>query len=183
VLGEAAHAVETTLKPDDASKTSARLAPLVAEIPQTPATELEATTSGLLTVFSRVPLELYIAGRRMGTTEDGQLILAPGRYKVGLVSTRLHYRGEATLDIQPGALTSYSVPLPNGLLQLDTEPGAEVWIEGKRVGVAPLRPQSVPIGTREIVCRHPDFGERREVVEVRYGEVTAVSVPLREELR
>lgn len=138
-------------------------------------------TSGMLVVFSRVPLGLYVAGRRIGSTEDGQIVIAPGRYRVGLVSTRLNYRGEVVIDVRPAALTSHTVSLPDGLLQVNTEPGAEVWIEGERAGVAPLGALPVPIGTREIVVRHPDLGERREIVEVRYGETTQATIARRED--
>jgi hypothetical protein len=68
------------------------------------------------------------------------------------------------------------VALPEGLLQVNAEPGAEVWVEGERVGVAPIAAVPVQIGTREIVVRHPDLGERRETVEVRYGRTTVVTI-------
>jgi hypothetical protein len=145
--------------------------------PQDPSPHVDAP--GMLAVFSRVPLELYIANRRIGTTEDPQIVLPAGRYAVGLVSTRLKYRGEVTLVVRPGAVTAHTVSLPDGQVQVNTEPGAEVWVEGTRVGEAPLGPLPVPIGTREILVRHPDLGERREYVEVRYGEVADVNITRR----
>jgi hypothetical protein len=48
------------------------------------------------------------------------------------------------------------------------------------MGVAPAAPLPVAIGTREIVVMHPDLGERREFVEVRFGEVTQVTIVRRE---
>ena len=86
------------------------------------------------------------------------------------------------LDIRPTAVTAHTVSLPNGSLRVNTETGAEVWIEGERAGVAPLGIVPVPIGTREIVVRHPDLGERREAVEVRFGVVTEVNIARREAL-
>jgi hypothetical protein len=142
----------------------------------------EPSGSGFLAVFSRVPLDLYLGGRRIGTTEDGQILLPSGRYRVTLVNTRLKYQGEVTLDVRPTAVTAHTVVLPAGSLQVNAEPGAGVWIEGKHAGVAPLGILSVPIGTREIVVRHPALGERREYVEVRYGEVAEVSINLGERI-
>ena len=135
-----------------------------------------ASGPGLLVVFSRVPLEIYVAGRRIGTTEDGQIVVPSGRHRVGLVNTRLNYRGEVVLNVRPAAVTSHNVTLPEGLLQVTAEPGDEVWIEGERAGVAPLGPLPVPLGTREVVVRHPEFGERRQVVEVRYGETAQATL-------
>jgi hypothetical protein len=57
-----------------------------------------------------------------------------------------------------------------------TAPGAEVWVEGERVGVAPLEPIHVPIGTREIVVKGPGGTEKRQAVEVKLGETVEVSL-------
>ena len=135
---------------------------------------------GTLAIFSRVPLELYVSGKRIGSTEDGQIILPPATYRVELVSERLKYRGTLMLNIRPAAVTSHTVTLPNGRLQVNTEPGAQVTIEGKPMGVAPLGPLPVQIGTREVVVTHPTLGERREFVEVRFGDVTQVTIARRE---
>ena len=135
---------------------------------------------GTLTIFSRVPLDLYISGKRVGSTEDGQIILPPGRYRVEVVSERLGYRGAVTLNVGAAAVTSHTVTLPNGRLQVHTEPGANISVEGKHVGVAPLGPLPVQIGNREVVVTHPSLGTRREFVEVRLGSVTQVNIARRE---
>jgi hypothetical protein len=127
-----------------------------------------------------VPLDLYISGKRIGSTEDGQIILPPGRYRVEVVSERLGYRGAVTLNVGAAAVTSHTVTLPNGLLRVHTEPGANISIEGKHVGVAPLGPLAVQIGTREVVVTHPDLGERREFVEVRFGVITDLTIARRD---
>jgi hypothetical protein len=135
---------------------------------------------GTLAIFSRVPMDLYVSGRRIGSTEDGQIILPPADYRVELVSERLKYRGTVILNIRPAAVTSHTVTLPNGRLQVNTEPGAQVTIEGTPMGVAPLGPLPVQIGTREVVVTHPALGERREFVEVHFGDVTEVTIARRE---
>ena len=109
---------------------------------QQPAALAEAP--GTLTVFSRVPMDIYIAGKRVGSTESGPIILPPGVHRVELVSERLNYRGTASLNIRPAAVTSHTVTLPNGRLQVNTEPGAQVSIEGKPMGVAPFA-EVVPV--------------------------------------
>ena len=59
---------------------------------------------------------------------------------------------------------------------MNTDDGAEIWVEGERVGVAPMDAFSIPIGTREVVVRHPQLGERRVTVIVRAGRVNEVAV-------
>jgi len=178
-IARTTRAVRGALTADERSVPTEPQATSTADAPQQPDTSSAVAAPGTLAVFSRVPLELYISNRRVGTTEDSQILLPAGRYRVGLVSTRLKYRGEVTLVVRPGAVTAHTVSLPDGRVQVNTEPGAEVWVEGARAGEAPLGPLPVPIGTREIVVRHPDLGERKEYVEIRYGEVAEVNITRR----
>ena len=131
---------------------------------------------GLLKVFSRVPLELVVDGQRVGSTEDGQVTLAAGRRQIELVNSRLNYRGEVTLDITAGQVTSHTATLPPGQLRIAGAAGAEVWVEGEHVGTLPLGDISVPLGTREVLVRHPLFGERRQTVEVTYGSPRQITL-------
>jgi hypothetical protein len=172
-------AVRGALTANERSVTVAPQANAAADNPQQPDASSEVSVPGTLTVFSRVPLELYVSNRRIGTTEDDQILLPAGRYRIDLVSTRLNYRGQVTLVVRPGAVTAHTVSLPDGRVQVNTEPGAEVSVEGIPAGEAPLAPLPVPIGTREILVRHPELGERRESVEVRYGEIVEVNITRR----
>ena len=51
-----------------------------------------------------------------------------------------------------------------------------MWIEGERVGVAPVEATAVTIGTREVVVKDAAFGERRQSVEVKNGETTELTM-------
>jgi hypothetical protein len=134
------------------------------------------TGPGFLTAFSRIPMEVYADGKRLGSTEDGQLLIASGTHQIEFVSERFRYRAIASLTIPPGHVLPYTVALPSAEVYVTTTPGAEVWIEGERVGVAPLDAIHVPIGTREIVVKGPDGAEKRQVVEVKLGETIEVSL-------
>jgi hypothetical protein len=134
------------------------------------------TGPGFITAFARIPMDVYSDGRRIGSTEDGQLLLSSGVHRIEFVSERFHYRTIVTLNVAAGYVHPYTVTLPTAAVHVTTTPGAEVWVEGERVGVAPLEPIQVPIGTREIVVRDSDAGEKRQVVEVKFGETTEVSL-------
>jgi hypothetical protein len=134
------------------------------------------TGPGFLTAFSRIPMEVYSDGKRIGTTEDGQLLIASGTHQIEFVSERFHYRAVASLTIPPGHVLPYTVALPSAEVHITTTPGAEVWIEGVRIGVAPVEQMYVPIGTREIVVRDSEGAEKRQVVEVKLGETIEVSL-------
>jgi hypothetical protein len=134
------------------------------------------TGPGFLTAFARIPMEVYSDGKRIGTTEDGQLLIASGTHQIEFVSERFHYRAAASLTIPAGHVLPYTVALPSAEVHVITTPGAEIWIEGERIGVAPLEQIYVPIGTREIVVRDSDGAEKRQVVEVKLGEPIEVSL-------
>jgi len=134
------------------------------------------TGPGFLTAFSRIPMEVYADGKRIGTTEDGQLLIASGTHQIEFVSERFHYRAVASLTIPAGHVLPYTVALPSSEVHIVTTPGAQVWIEGERIGIAPLEPIYVPIGTREIVVKDSAGAEKRQVVEVKLGETIELSM-------
>jgi hypothetical protein len=107
-----------------------------------------------------------LEGRRIGTTDDGQLLVPPGAHRFELVSRRYGYRGDVTVSLQPGQMMTHTVSLPSGVLRVRGAAGTEVWVEGEHIGALPLGDVPVPIGTREIVFRHPQQGERRQMIEV-----------------
>jgi serine/threonine-protein kinase len=158
--------------PVPASRTPTRRA--AAPKPQEPA----ALTVGFLTIYSRIPLEISSGDRRIGTSDDGQMVLTAGSHDLALVNERFGFRSVVRIGVQPGENTAYTVPLPSGSLRVDTTAGAEVWVEGQHVGVAPIPEVPVQIGTREVVVKHPDLGERTESVEVTTGRTSSVTVVL-----
>ena len=135
-----------------------------------------APLGGFLAAFSRIPMDLYADGHRIGTTEDGQLLLKSGSHKIQFVSERFNYRSTVTLTIRPGEITAHTLVLPSGRVRVTTTPGAEVWIEGERVGVAPLDAVAVQIGTREVIVKDAAFGEKRASVEVKNGRTAELTM-------
>jgi len=135
----------------------------------------EVTGPGFIIAFSRVPMDLYADGKRIGTTEDGQILLPAGAHQIEFVSTRFAYKSSASVTIHSGQVTPYTITLPTGLVHVTTAPGAEVWVEGQRVGAAPLEAFPVPIGTREVVVKDAK-GERRQSIEVKFGETADLTL-------
>jgi len=152
------------------------ISPAPARVPRAEEKPAPITGPGFLTAFSRIPMEVYSDGRRIGTTEDGQLLIPSGTHQIEFVSERFHYRAAASLTIPPGHVLPYTVALPSAEVRVITTPGSEIWIEGERIGIAPLEQIHVPIGTREIVVRDSGGAEKRQVVEVKLGETLEVSL-------
>jgi hypothetical protein len=75
-------------------------------------------------------------------------------------------------------VSTYTVNLPEGSLIVNTEPGAQIYVEGELKGVTPLGPIPVALGAREVLVKHPQLGERRQSVEIVAGKPVELSVVL-----
>lgn len=130
--------------------------------------------SGWVAVFAPIPLDISENGRGIGTTEQGRLMLAPGRHQLTLSNRDLGYSTVQTVEIAPGEERAITVQ-PVGELNANALPWAEVWIDGQKVGETPIAHLQVPLGTHEIVFKHPQFGERRMTARVTATAPVAVS--------
>lgn len=134
-----------------------------------------AVYSGWLAVFAPIVLEVAEDGRSIGSTEQGRLMLPPGRHALTFSNKDLGYSAVRKVDIEAGEERVLTVE-PRGALSLNAVPWAEVYIDGQRAGETPLANLQVPLGTREILFKHPQFGERRMTTVVTASAPSAVSV-------
>lgn len=79
----------------------------------------ELMVSGWLTVYSRVPVEVHVGGRRVGMSGDPQITLSPGRHKVTFVNRTLNIRQTRTIEIQAGSIASHTVSIPTASVKVD----------------------------------------------------------------
>src|SRR5688572_5752774 len=133
-------------------------------------------TGGFIAVTSKFPVEVYENKKRVGISTEGHISMAPGRHRITLVNGRYGYRADVELTVKAGEITTHTVDLPMGVLVVNTAPGAEVFVDGERVGSAPLAPIPAAIGAREVLVRHVDHGERRQSVDVTPGKPVELSV-------
>ena len=106
-------------------------------------------------------------------------MLPAGRHELQLVNEALGYKVARTVTVQPGKTASLSADMPNGTVNLNASPWAEVWIDGQRVGETPIGNLSVPIGPHEVVFRHPQFGEKRHAISVTMSGPVRLSVDMK----
>jgi hypothetical protein len=131
--------------------------------------------SGWVAIFAPVVLEVSEGAKSIGTTDDGRLMLSPGRHDLTFTNKELGYKSKQAVDIDSGEVKSITVDA-RGTVNFNAVPWAEVWIDGTKAGDTPLANEQVQLGTREIVFKNPEFGERRSTITVRADEVGAVSV-------
>ncbi len=198
-LGAPAAALATNV-PSPAPTATAAAAPTAPPptAPSTPASTAESTPTpppaapgaaapapaaptgrfGGVRINSPIELQVFEAGALVGSTA-GPIAVADGRHVFDLVNTNLNFRTRATVDVKAGQMASVPVSLPNGRININAAPWAEVSINGNPAGQTPLANMAIPIGTHEIVFRHPQFGEQRHTVVVKADEPTRVSANFR----
>lgn len=131
--------------------------------------------SGWVAIFAPIVLDVSEDGRSLGTTEQDRLLLQPGRHTLTLSNREFGYSATHDVDIEAGEVRTLNVQ-PRGTLNLNAQPWAEVWIDGQKVGETPVANLQVALGTRDIIFRHPQYGERRVPTTVRAGTPIAISV-------
>jgi PEGA domain len=134
--------------------------------------------AGGIRVSSPIELEVFEGDRRLGSTATGIVPAPAGRHEVDLVNSVLGFRSRQVVDVRAGQVVALTVSPPNGRININAVPWAEVLIDGKPVGETPIGNLSIPLGEHEIVFRHPQLGEVRRTAVVRSDSVTRVSANL-----
>jgi hypothetical protein len=131
--------------------------------------------SGWLAVFAPIVLEISENGKSIGTTEQSRLMLPPGRHELTLSNKEFGYKALQEISVEPGEVRSLTID-PRGDANFNAMPWAEVWMDGQKLGDTPMANTRVPLGTREFVFKHPQYGERRITAIIRADQPTPVSV-------
>ena len=135
--------------------------------------------SGWIAISAPADLQVFEGGRLVGSSRSDRIMVAVGRHELELVNEALGYRTTRTVEVSPGQVAAVKPDWPKGWIALNALPWAEVSIDGERAGETPIGSVSVPIGTHEIVFRHPELGERRTTATVTTGPAARVSMDMR----
>ena len=130
-------------------------------------------------ISAKVEVHVLDGERLLGSSADGPIIAAAGRHEFEFVNSAIGYRARRVVDVKAGEITSVSISVPDGTLNVNAIPWAAVWIDGTSYGETPLGNLSIAPGEHEVVFRHPQFGERREKAMVRAETTTRVAVNFR----
>jgi hypothetical protein len=135
--------------------------------------------AGWLAVTSAVQVQIREDGKVLGSTEADRVMLPTGEHKLEFVNEPLGYLVRRSVRIEPGKTTALQLERVNGVLSINAQPWAEVWVDGERVGETPIGNLSRPIGTHEVVLRHPQLGEHRALVTLTTRQPARLGVDLR----
>jgi hypothetical protein len=153
---------------------SAATPPAPPPAPVEPAPVTSGPKFGGLTVTAAIELQVIKDGRTIGTTA-APIAINEGSQTILLVNETLGFRLSQTVTVKGGQMTSLNISVPNGRVSINAAPWAEVTIDGTPAGQTPLANLSLPIGTHEVVFRHPQLGERKQTITVKVDGLTRVS--------
>lgn len=148
-------------------------------VPAATAPADRAALAGSVAVNAPVPMQVLLRGRVVGTTEAESFMLPVGTQELEFVNDNVGYRARRTVNVQAGRTAAVRLEAPSGTLHINAVPWAEVFLDGQRIGDTPIGNLQAAIGSRELVFRHPDFGERRATVLVTLKEPARISMDLR----
>ena len=135
--------------------------------------------SGWISVNAPFSTEIREQGRLLGSTDADRVMMAAGRHELVFANEALGYTSKRIVQVPPGKVVSLTLDLPQGVINLNASPWAEVWIDGKRVGETPIGNLGIPVGPHEIVFKHPQLGEKRHSVSVTLNAPVRVSVDMK----
>jgi len=137
-----------------------------------------APVAGWVVVASPFPVELVEHNEVVGTSGTSKIMLAAGRHDVVLRNESVGYEAPRTIDVVAGRAASIEVIPPEGLLNVNARPWADVSIDGVAAGQTPLANITLPVGPHQITFRHPQLGERTERIVVTAKGVNRIAVDL-----
>jgi len=139
------------------------------------AVESAAVELGTVMVVSPIDLRVFEGDTELGSTAD-PITIPAGAHTLDVVNEELGFRSQQAVTVFGGGTTSVTIAVPDGLVDLEARPSAEVWINGAAIGQTPIVGLSLPIGRHDITFRHPELGERRETAVVKVDGVARVTV-------
>ncbi|HYT74224.1 MAG TPA: hypothetical protein VEL79_05715, partial [Vicinamibacterales bacterium] len=154
-----------------AGVTSSVLAPV--------ATAAPGPVSGWLVVKAPFAIEIHENGRMIGSTDADRIMMASGRHDIQLVNDTLGYQAKRVVQVVPGKVASLNIDLPQGVININASPWAEVWIDGRRAGETPIGNLPLSIGPHEVVFRHPQLGEKKQAVSVTLSAPVRLSMDMK----
>jgi hypothetical protein len=137
-----------------------------------------SAATGTLAVESPIDLRILENGQLLGLSNGAPIVLGSGKHQLDLVNEGLELRVSRSVTVDGGKSTRLNVPVPSGTLSVNASPWAEVFVDGRSIGTTPLGGVSLPVGSHEVVWRHPQLGERRRTVVVGAQTPTRVAMDL-----
>jgi len=138
-----------------------------------------APVSGWISINAPAELQIFENQRLLGSSRTDRIMVAAGRHEIEYSNEALGYRATQTIQVGPGQTAKLRPDWPQGTIAINATPWANVTLDGQDLGETPVGNTSVPIGTHEVVFRHPQLGEQRFTATVTATAPARLSVDMR----
>jgi len=129
-------------------------------------TKVSGPVGGWLSISSPFEVDVVENDDVIGTSASSQIMLAAGRHSITLTNNSIGYQETRKIDVTAGKKSSVRVDPPKTSISVNARPWAEVEVDGASVGQTPIANLLVGIGPHEMVFKHPQLGERKQIVVV-----------------
>jgi hypothetical protein len=134
--------------------------------PTAPATIDEAIFAGFVKVYAPFDVTIAENGRVLRADDSHQIMLPAGAHQLRLTNRALGYDAVREVDVKPGEATALQLAPDPSTLTVTAAEAAEVWLDGTRIGDAPVNAAPVPLGVHEVLVKRAAGGERRFTVTI-----------------
>jgi hypothetical protein len=139
-----------------------------------------APLSGWIAVTAPAQLQVFEEGLLLGTSESDRIMVAVGRHELTLVNEAIGFTVTEVVNVSPGKVSTIQPRWPTGTMSFNATPWAEVWVDDRQVGETPLGNVAMPLGSHEVLFRHPEHGEKHVRALVTASAPAKVSVDMRQ---
>jgi hypothetical protein len=130
----------------------------------------ESIYPGWLQVSSPIDVAVLDGANAMQLDASSRVLLKPGAHSIRFENRALDFSQTRPIEIEPGGTTRVSVDVPDSTLTITGSVGAEVFVDGTKVGQTPLTDFPVKIGPRDVMVVAPSGATR-------HGSVTVTTKP------
>jgi hypothetical protein len=139
----------------------------------------EPRVHGRLSVVTPLEVDVFEGDALVGTSRMPELMLSPGTHTLRFVNDAFGYEDIHQLVVEAGKRVSIPLQVPQGELNVNALPWAEVSLDGNTIGETPLGNLKVTVGPHVVTFRHPELGEKTVPVAVKVGVPARVAADMR----
>ena len=134
---------------------------------------------GSVQIASALTVSVSENGRPLGTS-GAPIVLTAGRHSIEVSNEETGFRAVREVDVRGGRVSRVELALPQGTVNFNASPWAEVFVDGQKAGETPLGNVQLAIGPHEVKFRHPQLGEKVRTVVVTTRGPARLSVDMQQ---
>ena len=138
----------------------------------------ESIYPGWLVVSAPIEVTVSDGGKGLQLDATNRVLLKPGVHTIRVDNRELEFTQIRQVEIEPGGIARLSVEVPQSTLSVTGSIGADVLVDGSKVGETPLTNFQIKIGTREVMVTDPTSGMMRNVTVTVTTRPAHVDIPL-----